>query len=81
MVQKYIKNFTIKEKIKFFKDMKNEKKNTRVVTEYRQIFEEPLEGKIVAKAIQLVLHKIIKEKNTFLLICLRIKIIPVLLML
>jgi len=65
MVQKHIKNITLKEKIKFFKDIKNEKKNTRTVTEYRLIFEELFESKIVAKAIQLVLHKIIKEKNYF----------------
>jgi len=65
MVQKHIKNITLKEKIKFFKDIKNEKKNTRAVTEYRLIFEELFESKIVAKAIQLVLHKIIKEKNYF----------------
>jgi len=65
MVQKHIQNFSNKEKIKFFKDMKNEKRHTRVVSEERQFFEEPLCGKIVAKAIQLILHKIIQEKEYF----------------
>ena len=65
MVQKYIKNFSAKEKLKFFKDMKEQKRHTRVVTEYRYIFEESLENKVVAKAIQLVLNKIIEEKQYF----------------
>jgi len=45
--------------------MKKEKRHTRVVTEYRHLFEEPFEGKIVAKAIQLIIHKIIAEKQYF----------------
>jgi len=45
--------------------MKEKKRHASVVTEYKQIFEESLEGKIVAKAIQLVLDQIIKEKKHF----------------
>jgi hypothetical protein len=63
-VKKYLKNKTSKEKLQFYKDMKA-KKHTRVVTEYRQIFEENLEGKVVAKAIQIVLNSIIDIKNHF----------------
>jgi len=65
MVQKYIRNISVKEKIKFFKDMKEKKKHTRIITEYMYCFEESLEGKLVAKAIHLVLNKIIKEKQYF----------------
>jgi hypothetical protein len=53
-VKKYLKNKISKEKLQFYKDMKAKKRHTRVATEYRQIFEENLEGKIVAKAIQIV---------------------------
>lgn len=62
-VVKYIKNFSVKEKVKFFKSMKYEKRSTKVVTVYRNIFEELLESKLVAKAIQLVLEKLIDEKK------------------
>lgn len=65
MVQKYIKKFSVKEKLKFFKDMKEQKRHTRVITEDRYIFEESFENKVVAKAIQLVLNKIIEEKQFF----------------
>ncbi len=65
MVQKYLKNFSTKEKMKFFKEMREQKRHTRVVTEYKHIFKESLECKIVGKAIHLVLNNIIKEKNYF----------------
>merc|ERR1712137_617333 len=45
--------------------MKANKKHTSVATEYRQIFEENLENKIVAKAIQIVLNFIIESENHF----------------
>ena len=64
-VKKYLKNKTRKEKLQFYNDMKAKKKHTRVATEYRQIFEENLEGKIVAKAIQIVLNFLINIKNYF----------------
>jgi predicted transcriptional regulator len=64
-VKKYLKNKTSKEKLQFYKDMKANKRHTSVVTEYRQIFEENLEGKVVAKAIQIVLNFLIESKNHF----------------
>ena len=64
-VKKYLKNKTPKERLQFYKDMKAKKRHTRVATEYRQIFEENLEGKIVAKAIYIVVNSLIDIKNHF----------------
>ncbi len=64
-VKKYLKNKTSKEKLQFYKDMKSKKKHTRVATEYRQIFEENLEGKVLAKAIQIALNVLIDMKDHF----------------
>lgn len=64
-VKKFTKNFSVEEKDDFFKKMKKNKRHTQVIIEYRYIFEETFENKVIAKAMQIVLEDIIERKKHF----------------
>jgi hypothetical protein len=64
-VKKFTKNFSVEEKDEFFKKMKKSKRHTQEIIEYRYIFEETFENKVIAKAMQIVLEDIIERKKYF----------------
>lgn len=61
----FLKNKTILEKKSFFKNTRKKKAIKQICVEYKCFFEEPVENKIVAKAIELIIKTQLRKLNFY----------------